>query len=617
MATDYTNPWRPHYEWRALILWLAVAVAAWVLARRVAIPSSAYDWLASTALLLALSWLLRLARQASRRAWLRGYPLRALAPTAVAARVRPETATAWLGWGFEWQATHTQLALDLLRAGPERFAPRDQAQLGTHWLHGLGGRDAEVQVPLSHLDGHLLIVGVTGAGKTRTFDLLVTQAVLRGEAVILIDPKGDRDLRECARRACDLAGAPQRFVYFHPAFPEDSVRIDPLHSFSRATELASRIAALIPSETGNDPFKSFGQMALNHVVQGLLAVDERPSLVGLRRYLDGGTEALVERALRRHFDAVHPHWEPLAEAALSRARDARARVSALARIYREHFLTPHPSTVLDGLLSLWEHDREHFAKMVASLMPVLTMLTSGDLDGLLSPVARAVGDPRRVTSMAEVIAERACLYVGLDSLSDTMVGAAIGAILIADLAAVAGDRYNHETRPAPVNVFVDESAEVVNDPFIQLLNKGRGAGLRMIIAAQTFADFAARTGSEAKARQVLGNINNLLALRVLDAETQQYVAESLPKARVLTVMRSHGSSTSTDNPVWYTGKTDERLVEEEVDLFHAPWLGLLPNFEYLAKLSGGRIVKGRLPLVGALREAAAPAPIEQERPDAP
>ena len=24
MATDSTNPWRPHYEWRALILWLAI-----------------------------------------------------------------------------------------------------------------------------------------------------------------------------------------------------------------------------------------------------------------------------------------------------------------------------------------------------------------------------------------------------------------------------------------------------------------------------------------------------------------------------------------------------------------------------------------------------------------
>ncbi len=96
----------------------------------------------------------------------------------------------------------------------------------------------------------------------------------------------------------------------------------------------------------------------------------------------------------------------------------------------------------------------------------------------MSPVAGAAEDPRRLTNLAEVIAADEVLYVGLDSLSDAMVGSAIGSILIADLAAVAGDRYNHQGRPRPVNVFIDESAELVNDPFIQLerLALGLGAG---------------------------------------------------------------------------------------------------------------------------------------------
>ncbi|MCK7582151.1 MAG: type IV secretion system DNA-binding domain-containing protein [Chromatiales bacterium] len=50
-------------------------------------------------------------------------------------------------------------------------------------------------MPVEHSAGHLLIVGTTGAGKTRLLDLLVTQAVLRGEAVVILDPKGDRDLQ--------------------------------------------------------------------------------------------------------------------------------------------------------------------------------------------------------------------------------------------------------------------------------------------------------------------------------------------------------------------------------------------------------------------------------------
>jgi len=618
MSAADADPWRPNYERRALLLWVVVAVVAAVTAGLWGLPTGAFHWLAWLALAMALTWVRAAVRIASQHEWLRGHPLGCIAPEDFAARLPSWSGDLWLGWGFDWLPVHTQLALDLMRAGPEQFAPRDPQRMGATWLHGLGGRDGDLRIPLSHTDGHMLIVGVTGAGKTRTFDLLVTQAVLRGEAVLIIDPKGDRDLRDTAQRACVLAGTPARFVHFHPAFPAQSVRIDPLHSFNRATELASRVAALIPSETGNDPFKSFGQMALSNVVQGLLAVEERPSLVSLRHYLEGGAEALVERALRRHFAACRPDWETEAATLLARARDGAARVKALVRYYRERVSSDQPSTVLDGLLGLYEHEQVHFSKMVASLMPILNMLTSGDLEGLLSPVAGTADDSRRLTNLAEVIAADEVLYVGLDSLSDAMVGSAIGSILIADLAAVAGDRYNHQGRPRPVNVFIDESAEVVNDPFIQLLNKGRGAGLRLVIAAQTFADFAARTGSEAKARQVLGNINNLVALRVLDAETQEYVAESLPKTRVTTIMRSHGSTTDSSNPVLYTGNTGERVVEEEVELFSPAWLGQLPNFEYIAKLSGGRIVKGRLPILGALRgavESAVTAPAREPGDD--
>ncbi len=143
-------------------------------------------------------------------------------------------------------------------------------------------------------------------------------------------------------------------------------------------------------------------------------------------------------------------------------------------------------------------------------------------------------------------------YIGLDSLTDAMVGSAIGSLLLSDLTAVVGDRYNYGVENRPVNIFIDEAAEVVNDPFIQLLNKGRGAKMRCVIATQTFADFAARTGSEAKARQVLGNINNLIALRVMDAETQQYITDNLPKTRLQYIMQTQGMSSNSDSPALFT-----------------------------------------------------------------
>jgi len=85
---------------------------------------------------------------------------------------------------------------------------------------------------------------------------------------------------------------------------------------------------------------------------------------------------------------------------------------------------------------------------------------------------------------------------------------------------------------------------------------------------------------------------------VLDAETQQYVTDSLPKTRLKSVLRTHGSTTHSQNPMLYTGNVGERLGEEEGDLFPPALLGQLPNLQYLAILAGGRLVKGRLPILG-------------------
>jgi len=145
---------------------------------------------------------------------------------------------------------------------------------------------------------------------------------------------------------------------------------------------------------------------------------------------------------------------------------------------------------------------------------------------------------------------------------------------------------------------------VVNDPFIQLLNKGRGAGLRLTVATQTFADFAARTGSEAKARQVLGNINNLIALRVLDAETQQYVTDSLPKDAAEKRLAHPGQYHPLPKSVALYRQRRRAPGGGGGRSVPAGAPRQLPNLHYLAILAGGRLVKGRLPILGTPKATA-------------
>ena len=435
---------------------------------------------------------------------------------------------------------------------------------------------------------------------TRCFDLLISQAIIRGESVIIIDPKGDNDLRQKAERACRELGRPEAFINFHPARPEESVRINLLANYTRPTEIASRIAALLPSQGPSDPFKSFSWGALNTICGGLCLAYKKPTLLTLRHYLEGSPEKMMLEGFEAYIRSFY--GEKAGEAIIMRRYEnlrkdtLSARVNALIEEYQEN-CTPSPE--VDSLISLRDHDKEHFSKMITSLLPTLMQLTSGQLGKMLSPSEDELENlSEEFFDTGSFIDKNAVVYLGLDTLSDGMVGSAIGSLMLADLTSAAGSRYNFEGGGArTVNVFVDEAAEVVNDSFIQLLNKGRGAKIRLFVATQTIADFAARLGSREKATQVLGNLNQSLCLRCIDQDTQKYVASRFPKTRVRSVAVDQAYSTDADDIAAEGGRIGERLTETETPLIMPEILGMLPDLEYIASLSGGRCVKGRFPLL--------------------
>jgi len=640
--TDYEMPWRPNYEMVSVAGWAAGLFLAITTNTIVDLPKTPFVWMSSFCFFM-FSWrafpAVTLYKKKKR---LEGFPLTFIKVSKFKKDLEKKQEkrkddgkddVVWLGEGFEWEQKHAQASYEILKRTLSRIIEFDENRMGALWIHGLSDYDKDIMQPIGHSDGHTLIVGTTGAGKTRLFDLLVTQAVLRGEAVFIIDPKGDKELKETARRACELSGSPERFVNFHPAFPEESCRFDALANYGRPTELASRVASITPGKEDGDPFKAYGQMAMTNLIQGMLFVSEVPSIMSLKRCLEGGPGKLVRDALTLHFDENVDDWKIKSASYLRRAESVDEIATGLVEYYREVVQDKKPVLEIEGLVSMFEHERTHFSKMIASLMPVLSMLTTDTLGELLSPteddacdyIRKRIEDKeknpsildedeqkeymeklrkkepmdfvRPSTNTAQIIRHSQVAYLGLDSLSDAMVGSAIGSLILADLASVAGSRYNFGLNNKPVNIFIDEAAEVINDPFVQILNKGRGALMRTYIATQTFADFSARTGSDAKARQILGNINNLIALRVMDSETQQYITDSLPKTRLKYVMRTQGMATHSSNPMLYAGNQGERLMEEEGDLFPPQLLGQLPNLQYIAKLSGGRIVKGRLPIL--------------------
>jgi conjugal transfer pilus assembly protein TraD len=113
---------------------------------------------------------------------------------------------------------------------------------------------------------------------------------------------------------------------------------------------------------------------------------------------------------------------------------------------------------------------------------------------------------------------------------------------------------------------------------------------------QTLADLARRLGSEDAARMALGNLNNLIALRSKDRPTQDFVVETFGKTAIHSVRV--GLSSGADAHLGdFSSSYSTQLTESFEEMVPADVLGKLPNLQYFASVSGGRIIKGRFPIL--------------------
>jgi conjugal transfer pilus assembly protein TraD len=629
----YDMPWRRALEGYAALVWALAGAAVVATAAARAHPAWIPITLGGLAAMLAVLRAAAAVRVLRIRASLSGRAIETIEERALLEAWGPgRHDTVLLGWGFQWQPEHSQRLYELKKIDFRRLAvprwlrrtlglppePQPGDEVGLPFVHGVEVKENVLRVPRRHLDGNLLLLGATRAGKTVMLRALIFQAVCRGDAVIIVDPKNDPDLKGVVLSACTRSGRGAAFYEFHPAFPERSARFDPMYNWSKATELASRIQAIMPPDTGGS-FSAFGWQAVNVVVQGLVEHEERPNLVKIRRYIEGGIDPLLKSSLEQLFEREIPdRWRTEVGPFLRKAERGDLRgpektsapdVVAYAAYFEQRvrpvLARDRIPEALQAQLAVFHHPREHYQKITANLLPILSMLTTGSLGRSLSPDPLDIDDERPILNLDKVVEQRLVFYVCLDSLPDKAVASALGSILLADLAALSGIRYNLHIATPRVSLFVDELSEVINEPLIQIANKAAGSGVTTTCATQTLADLAARLGSEAKARMVLGNFNNLIAFRTKDRPTQEYVVEQLGKAYIHSVSGSY--TTHTDEHLTeYSGSIGTTMREVLEDTIPPDVVGKLPTMQFFAAVSGGCLYKGRIPV---LVPRSAPAPV--------
>ncbi len=590
LIRPYEMPWRPAHE-----LW---ACAAWLfcLVYFVYVSGAGTVWAplgVSLAGFATVMGLLR-AHQAMRvlavRASLSGRAMQVIS-TRRLGQLTPEGDQVFLGFGFEWQPIHSQRLYELTKIDYREYAYR----------------------PLQNFEGGTLLVGTTQAGKGVALATMLTQSIRRGDVVVFIDPKNSRRLKRVVQRACEDYRDPDTFLEFHPAFPEKGVRLDFTFNWQKPTEIASRLQAIMPADK-DGTFSAFGWDAVNVVVQGLVSLEDRPNLAKLIKYVAGGIEPVLEASLTHFFDrSLARGWrdspemrrllQDAARGQLKRPSDVTSpQLIAYVTYYEQHVAPNQHERVIDDQIRVFRHNREHYQKITASLLPILSMLTSGDLGRSLSPDPFDLDDRRPIMNFEKIERGRHVLYMCLDSLPDPSVASAIGALALADMSARAGMRYNLDIK-GRITLVVDEVSNVINKPLIEILNKGAEGGVHAICAMQTLADLASRLGSEDAARMALGNLNNLFALRTKDRPTQDFVVETFGKTGIHTLRVGRNQGADTHLGDWSAGSSVQ-ITESMEERIPADILGKLPNLQYFAQVSGGRLIKGRFPILDPDWDAA-------------
>lgn len=629
-------PWRPAWELFASIGWAVAIGGLYYSAIKTDMPMRPFWYMASIGVLffsvnIVKAWSIWSARFAIAGKGIEFMPIGNLKKISKDDRI-------WMGYGYDWGQKHTQRLYQLKKVEPKDWYPNklflhiQQAitgkkiaalypdSIGEPWIHGLEEFEVDLDTAMDNMIGNSLIVGVTRCGKTRLLDVFISQFIFRkNSAVITIDPKGDAELKENMRRAAKAAGREKDFCAFDLAHPADSIRIDPLKNYNNVSELASRVSELMPSSgDSGDSFKAFAWDVSNAIFLGLIEINEKPTLMKLRRYVESGVDSLLLACLPAFFARTTDvtEWERRAREysfkAIKRGPDGmpirnepndREKLLGYLNMYKELYLgAGYRSEAIEALSSIYSHDATHFGKMIAIFKPELAKLTTGEIGELLSPDPSNLDDTRLATDLASLADREAIVYIGLNALADKAVAGAIGSILLTDMAAYASIRYNFReeayNKSHPVYLTVDETAQVVNDPYIQILNMSGGAGFINTSAAQTISDFAAKLGNEDKARVMLGNYNNLFALRSKDRATQDFVAETIGETFINTIQTTKGTNSTTEKNISHFGGTiSERVSENLEEKIPTEIFAMLPNWQFIGSIAGGRLIKGRVPII--------------------
>ncbi|HWW91654.1 MAG TPA: TraM recognition domain-containing protein [Solirubrobacteraceae bacterium] len=411
-------------------------------------------------------------------------------------------------WGRRWHERDIAMGADLATIAAARRGPVDLVRScasgvplrrrrrsgGDAWFRGedliLGCDDRRrpVSIPCGGSTGgtHALVVGSTGSGKTVTQTWIATRAIEHGMGAIVLDPKGDRGMRDALRRAADVSAS--RFVEWTPQGPST------YNPYARGseTQIADKVLA---GERFTEPhYLRQAQRYMGHVVRAL-------------------RHSGLEVSLRRIVDHLNP-----AELELL-ARGLQAPEGQRVHAY------------LDSLTARQQGD-------LGGVRDRLAILAESDIGPWLDPETAGA----RRFDLLQAVRARTVVYFNLESDSRPLLAQMLAGAIVQDLQATVADL---QGQPVPTLVVIDEFSAVAAEHVVRLFGRARSAGFSLLLGTQELSDLRL-PGRESLLEQVMGNLSTLVAHRQVVPDSAELISRLAgSRGAWRSAQRDDGSTTRT------------------------------------------------------------------------
>jgi type IV secretory pathway TraG/TraD family ATPase VirD4 len=312
-------------------------------------------------------------------------------------------------------------------------------------LIGVDNNGKKVIITDEELNGHCLLLGATGAGKTTTLLNFIESAAQRGLPAVIVDGKGDDDFVGKVRHLAEKHG--RKLYFFSMTEIAVSKHYNPLRH-GNYTELKDKLISL--TEWTEPHYKMQAERYLQTAVKVLMAAGITVDLVSIAEEI------------------------------------APKRLETLAAKLPEEVGIKVFDTV------------DEAGNTIFGLLNRLAVFAESEIGWLFTDT----GDANTI-DLLKVMQEKAMVLFSLNSLMFAEYSRLLGRLIVIDLKTAAARLLS---RKQNIYCIFDEFGVFAGLQVIDLVNKSRAAGFHIILSTQELADLRFGGGNDLM-EQVLGNTN--------------------------------------------------------------------------------------------------------------